>query len=274
MFPEFDDALRTSMVKETELFLSEIVREDRSVFDIIDADFTYLDRPLADLYKVPNVDSRRAGDFVRVTLPKGDRGGVLTQASILTATSNPDRTSPVKRGKWILEQILGTPPPHAPADVPSLEGQKQLSGSLRQRLEQHRVNPACASCHNRMDALGFAFEKFDAIGRSRTMDEGVLIDTAGKLPDGRTFAGASQLKSVLKADNVKYVRNFSAKLLTYGLGRGLEFYDEPTLDKMVLSVQKGENRFSAVVLAVVQSEPFRLRRGISQVESVQPSPKK
>jgi hypothetical protein len=274
MFPEFDDALRTSMVKETELFLSEIVREDRSVFDIIDADFTYLDRPLADLYKVPNVDSRRAGDFVRVTLPKGDRGGVLTQASILTATSNPDRTSPVKRGKWILEQILGTPPPHAPADVPSLEGQKQLSGSLRQRLEQHRVNPACASCHNRMDAIGFAFEKFDAIGRSRTMDEGVLIDTAGKLPDGRTFAGASQLKSVLKADNVKYVRNFSAKLLTYGLGRGLEFYDEPTLDKMVLSVQKGENRFSAVVLAVVQSEPFRLRRGISQVESVQTSPKK
>lgn len=273
MFPEFDDALRTSMVKETELFLSEIVREDRSVFDIIDADFTYLDRPLADLYKVPNVDSRRAGDFVRVTLPKGDRGGVLTQASILTATSNPDRTSPVKRGKWILEQILGTPPPHAPADVPSLEGQKQLSGSLRQRLEQHRVNPACASCHNRMDALGFAFEKFDAIGRSRTMDEGVAIDTAGKLPDGRTFAGASQLKSVLKADNEKYVRNFSAKLLTYGLGRGLEFYDEPTLDKMVLSVQKGENRVSAVVLAVVQSEPFRLRRGISQIESVPVAPK-
>lgn len=274
LFPEFDDALRTSMVKETELFLSEIVREDRSVFDIIDADFTYLDRPLADLYKVPNVESRRAGDFVRVSLPKGERGGVLTQASILTATSNPDRTSPVKRGKWILEQILGTPPPPAPEDVPSLEGQKQLSGNLRQRLEQHRINPACASCHNRMDALGFAFEKFDAIGRSRTMDEGVLIDTAGKLPDGRTFAGASQLKSVLKADNEKYVRNFSAKLLTYGLGRGLEFYDEPTLDKMVLSVQKGENRVSAAVLAVVQSEPFRLRRGISQVESVQTPPKK
>ena len=273
-FPEFDDALRTSMVKETELFLSEIVREDRSVFDIIDADFTYLDQPLAELYKVPNVESRRAGDFVRVTLPKGERGGVLTQASILTATSNPDRTSPVKRGKWILEQILGTPPPPAPEDVPSLEGQKQLTGNLRQRLEQHRINPACASCHNRMDAIGFAFEKFDAIGRSRTMDEGVLINTAGKLPDGRTFAGASQLKSVLKADHEKYIRNFSSKLLTYGLGRGLEFYDEPTLDKMVLSVQKGENRFSAVAMAVVLSEPFRLRRGISQVESVQTPPKK
>jgi hypothetical protein len=274
LFPEFDDALRASMVKETELFLAEIVREDRSVFDIVDADFTYLDRPLADLYKIPDVPSRRSGDFVRVTLPKGERGGVLTQASILTATSNPDRTSPVKRGKWILEQILGTPPPPAPADVPSLEGQKQLTGNLRQRLEQHRANPACASCHNRMDALGFAFEKFDAIGRGRTMDEGVLIDTAGKLPDGRTFAGASQLKAVLKADREKYVRNLSAKLLTYGLGRGLEFYDEPALDKMVVAVDKGQQRFSALVMAVVQSDPFRLRRGASQVETVQPSPKK
>jgi len=274
MFPEFDDALRSSMVKETELFLSEIVRDDRSVFDIIDADFTYLDRPLAELYKIPNVESRRAGDFVRVTLPKGERGGVLTQASILTATSNPDRTSPVKRGKWILEQILGTPPPPAPADVPSLEGQKQLTGNLRQRLEQHRANPSCASCHNRMDALGFAFEKFDAIGRNRTMDEGVLIDTAGKLPDGRTFAGATQLKSVLKADHEKFVRNLSAKLLTYSLGRGLEFYDEPALDKMVLSAEKGQNRFSALVMAAVQSDPFRLRRGTSQVETVQPPPKK
>jgi len=274
LFPEFDDALRASMVKETELFLSEIVREDRSVFDIIDADFTYLDRPLAELYRVADVPSRRSGDFVRVTLPKGERGGVLTQASILTATSNPDRTSPVKRGKWILEQILGTPPPPAPADVPSLEGQKQLTGNLRQRLEQHRANPACASCHNRMDALGFAFEKFDAIGRGRTMDEGVAIDTAGKLPDGRTFAGASQLKAVLKADREKYVRNLSAKLLTYGLGRGLEFYDEPALDKMVVAVEKGQLRFSALVMAVVQSDPFRLRRGASQVETVQPSPKK
>ena len=274
MFPEFDDALRTSMIRETELFLSEIVREDRSVFDIIDADFTYLDRPLAELYKIPNVESRRAGDFVRVTLPKGERGGVLTQASILTATSNPDRTSPVKRGKWILEQILGTPPPPAPADVPSLEGQKQLTGNLRQRLEQHRANPSCASCHNRMDALGFAFEKFDAIGRNRTMDEGVLIDTAGKLPDGRAFAGATQLKSVLKADHEKFVRNLSAKLLTYSLGRGLEFYDEPALDKMVLSAEKGQNRFSALVMAAVLSDPFRLRRGTSQVETVQPPAKK
>ncbi len=274
LFPEFDDALRASMVKETELFLAEIVRDDRSIFDIIDADFTYLDRPLARLYGIYDAPTRATGDFVRVTLPKGERGGVLTQASILTATSNPDRTSPVKRGKWILEQILGTPPPPAPADVPSLEGQKQLTGNLRQRLEQHRANPACASCHNRMDALGFAFEKFDAIGRGRTVDEGVAIDTAGRLPDGRAFAGAGQLKAVLKADREKYARNLCAKLLTYGLGRGLEFYDEPALDKMVASVEQGQHRFSALVMAVVQSDPFRLRRGTSQVESVSASPKK
>lgn len=274
LFREFDDQLRNSMIKETELFLAEIVREDRNVLDIIDADFTYLDRPLADLYGINGVESRRAGDFVRVTLPKGDRGGVLTQASILTATSNPDRTSPVKRGKWILEQILGTPPPPAPEDVPSLEGQKQLTGNLRQRLEQHRENPACASCHNRMDPLGFAFEKFDAIGRNRSMDEGKPIDPAGKLPDGRSFSGAAQLKGVLKADREKFVHNLSAKLLTYGLGRGLEFYDEPAIGKMVLSAEKGQNRFSTLVLGVVMSDPFRLRRGTSQVDSVQPAPKK
>ncbi len=273
LFPEFDDQLRNSMIKETELFMSEIVRIDRNVLDIIDADFTYLDKPLASLYGVSGVESPRAGEFVRVTLPKGDRGGVLTQASILTATSNPDRTSPVKRGKWILEQILGTPPPPAPADVPSLEGQKQLTGSLRQRLEQHRENPSCASCHNRMDPLGFAFEKFDAIGRYRSTDEGKAIDPAGKLPDGRSFSGAAQLKGVLKANPEKFVHNLSAKLLTYGLGRGLEFYDEPAIDKMVLAAEKGQNRFSTLVLGVVMSDPFRLRRGTSQVESVQPAPK-
>ena len=273
LFPEFDDQLRNSMIKETELFMSEIVRVDRNVLDIIDADFTYLDKPLASLYGVSGVESPRAGEFVRVTLPKGDRGGVLTQASILTATSNPDRTSPVKRGKWILEQILGTPPPPAPADVPSLEGQKQLTGSLRQRLEQHRENPSCASCHNRMDPLGFAFEKFDAIGRYRSTDEGKAIDPAGKLPDGRSFSGAAQLKGVLKANPEKFVHNLSAKLLTYGLGRGLEFYDEPAIDKMVLAAEKGQNRFSTLVLGVVMSDPFRLRRGTSQVESVQPAPK-
>jgi hypothetical protein len=267
MFPGFNDAVRTSMVKETELFFAEIVREDRSVLDLIDADFTYLDRNLSAFYGIP-VDlprGRGPSPFVRVTLPKGERGGILTHASILTATSNPTRTSPVKRGKWILEQILGSPPPPAPPSVPTLEGQ-QLKGNLRQRMEQHRADPACASCHSRMDAIGFAFEKFDAVGQIRQKDEGQPIDPSGKLPDGRSFAGAGELKKLLLADKEKVVRNLSSKLLTFGLGRGLDYYDGPAVDKITEAALKADGRFSALVLGVVQSEPFRLRRGTSQVE--------
>jgi hypothetical protein len=273
-FPEFDEQLRASMMKETELFFAEIVREDRSVLDLLDADFTYLDRPLAKLYGIYDTPSRGPGEFVRVTLPKGDRGGILTQASILTATSNPTRTSPVKRGKWILEQILGAPPPPAPAEVPTLEGQHKLTGSLRQRLEQHRANPVCSSCHTRMDAIGFAFEKFDAIGKVRTQDEGVPIDPAGRLPDGRSFATTAQFKTLLKSDRDKFVRNLSGKLMTYGLGRGLEYSDEPAVDKVAEATSAGQDRFSTMILAVVQSDPFRLRRGTSQVEPVSNTPKK
>ncbi len=267
MFPGFNDAVRTSMVKETELFFAEIVREDRSVLDLIDADFTYLDRNLSQFYGIPIEAQRGRGPspFVRVTLPKGERGGILTHASILTATSNPTRTSPVKRGKWILEQILGSPPPPAPPSVPTLEGQ-QLKGNLRQRMEQHRADPACASCHSRMDAIGFAFEKFDAVGQIRQKDEGQPIDPSGKLPDGRSFAGAGELKKLLLADKEKVVRNLSSKLLTFGLGRGLDYYDGPAVDKITEAALKADGRFSALVLGVVQSEPFRLRRGTSQVE--------
>ena len=279
LFPEFNEGIRAAMMKETELFLAEIVSRDRSVLDIIDADFTYVNRPLADFYKIKSdgftLDrrGRDKGEFIRVQLPEGDRGGVLTQASILTATSNPTRTSPVKRGKWILEQILGAPPPPAPADVPALESQHQLTGTLRQRMEQHRQNPSCASCHTRMDALGFAFEKFNAVGQVRALDEGKPIDPAGKLPDGRTFAGAAQLKGLLKADQDKFVRNLSSKLLIYALGRGVEYYDEPAIDKIASSAKKGENRFSALAVAVVLSDPFRLCRGTSQVEMVSNKPK-
>ena len=195
-----------------------------------------------------------------------ERGGILTHASILTATSNPTRTSPVKRGKWILEQILGSPPPPAPPSVPTLEGQ-QLKGNLRQRMEQHLADPACASCHSRMDAIGFAFERFDAVGQVRQTDEGQPIDPAGKLPDGRAFAGAGELKKLLLADKEKVVRNLSSKLLTFGLGRGLDYYDGPAVDKITEAALKADGRFSALVLGVVQSDPFRLRRGTSQVES-------
>ncbi|MFZ9604759.1 MAG: DUF1592 domain-containing protein [Opitutales bacterium] len=274
MFPGFNDAVRVSMMKETELFFEEIVREDRSVLDLIDADFTYLDRNLAAFYGIPaDIPRSRTSPFVRVTLPKGERGGILTHASILTATSNPTRTSPVKRGKWILEQILGSPPPPAPPSVPTLEGQ-QLKGNLRQRMEQHRADPACASCHTRMDAIGFAFEKFDAVGQLRQQDEGQPIDPSGKLPDGRAFSGAGELKKLLLADREKIVRNLSSKLLTFGLGRGLDYYDGPAVDKITESALKSDARFSALVLGVVQSDPFRLRRGTSQVEGGSESPKK
>ena len=277
MFPAFNDAIRVSMMKETELFFAEIVREDRNVLDLLDGDFTYVDRELAAFYGLNNVEipRERGGEpvFVRVTLPKGDRGGVLTHASILTATSNPTRTSPVKRGKWILEQILGTPPPPAPPSVPTLEGQ-QLKGSLRERMEQHRRDPACASCHTRMDAIGFAFEKFDAVGQLRTDEDGKPIDPSGKLPNGQTFAGAGELKKILKADDEKFVRNLSSKLLTYGLGRGLDYYDGPAIDKITDSTRKSGNRFSSLILGVVMSDPFRLRRGTSQVEPGSETPKK
>ena len=268
LYPKFSEGVRSAMMKETELFFAEVVREDRDVLDLIDGDFTYVDRTLAAFYGIDATfpRGRDKGEFVRVTLPKGDRGGILTHASILTATSNPTRTSPVKRGKWILEQILGTPPPPAPPSVPTLDGQ-QLKGNLRARMEQHRRDPACASCHSRMDAIGFAFEKFDGVGLMRTMDEGKPIDPAGKLSDGRTFAGAAELKQLLRKDGSKVVRNLSTKLLTYGLGRGLDYYDGPAIDKITESDAKSGNRFSALVLGVVMSDPFRLRRGTSQVES-------
>jgi hypothetical protein len=267
LYPKFSEGVRNSMMKETELFFAEMVRDDRDVLDFIDGDFTYVDRTLAAFYgiKADFPRGRDKGEFVRVTLPKGGRGGILTHGSILTATSNPTRTSPVKRGKWILEQMLGTPPPPAPPSVPTLEGQPH-KGNLRQRMEQHRADPACSSCHSRMDAIGFAFEKFDGVGLLRTMDEGSPIDPSGKLSDGRAFSGAGELQQILRQDREKFVRNLSTKLLTYGLGRGLDYYDGPAIDKITASAIKSGNRFSSVVLGVVMSDPFRLRRGTSQVE--------
>jgi hypothetical protein len=268
LFPSFDERLRKSMLKETELFLGEIIREDLSVLTLVDADFTYLNRPLARHYGIEDKvfergqrDWRRENDFVRVKLPDRSRGGLMTQASILTVTSNPTRTSPVKRGKWVLEQILGTPPPPAPPGVLGLEEQKELTGSLRQRMEQHRENPACANCHQQMDALGFAFENFDAVGRFRAKDGADVIDPSGTLPDGQSFKGAAELKSILISKKDLVARNVTEKLMTYALGRGLEYYDERTIKKVVNDMAQNEYKFSTLVTSIVQSDPFRLRRG-------------
>ena len=279
-FPTFDERLRRAMLRETELFFGEIVREDRSVLDLIDANYTYLNEPLAKHYGIadtagnwlyqkktqPGGQPIPRADFVRVAMPMKERGGLLTHASVLTVTSNPTRTSPVKRGKWVLEQILGTPPPPPPPDVPELEAQGKLTGTLRQRMEQHRENPSCAGCHKQMDALGFAFENYDAVGRFRTKTDEGAIDPSGTLPDGKSFQGPTELKAILKGKQDLVVRNLAEKLLTYGVGRGLEFYDNRALNQICAQTAKADYQFSALVTAIVKSDPFRLRRGTELVK--------
>jgi hypothetical protein len=180
----------------------------------------------------------------------------------LTVTSNPTRTSPVKRGKWILENILNAPPPPPPPDVPELEeNPKELKGSLRERMEQHRSKAICASCHQRMDPLGFAFENYDAIGAWRDKDGKFTIDSTGTLPSGQSFKGPKELSAILKAKEPEFRRCLAEKMLTYALGRGLEYFDKCALDDICKEVAKGENRFGALVMAVVKSEPFQMRKG-------------
>ncbi|MCS6850906.1 MAG: DUF1592 domain-containing protein [Gemmataceae bacterium] len=258
-FPDFDEPLRAAMIRETELFFEAIMNEDRSILDFLDADFTFVNERLARHYKIPNV---RGKEFRRVSLAGTPRGGILTHASILTVTSNPTRTSPVKRGKWILENILNSPPPPPPPDAPELKEDQNvaLSGSLRQRMEQHRQNAICASCHARMDALGFAFENFDAIGAWRTKDGKFDIDPAGQLPSGESFRGPAELKAILKKNADAFARCLAEKMLTFALGRGLEYYDRCAVDDIVRRLKEQDYRFTALVLEVVKSDPFQYRR--------------
>jgi Protein of unknown function (DUF1592)/Protein of unknown function (DUF1588)/Protein of unknown function (DUF1587)/Protein of unknown function (DUF1585)/Protein of unknown function (DUF1595)/Planctomycete cytochrome C len=281
MFKDFNEQLRSAMVTETRMFFEELVREDRSILDIIDGNYTYLNGRLSGLYgiadtkgsdwnnklKTPGSKEIPWEEFVRVELPKNHaRGGILTQASILTVTSNPTRTSPVKRGRWVLEQVLGTPPPPPPPEVPELKEDKDAisSGSLRKRMEEHRKNVACAGCHQKMDDMGFAFENFNAIGGYRWKDGDFDIDPAGVLPDGAKFKNPQELKSILKGKSDLISRNLAEKMLIYATGRGLEWYDNRTLDAIVAGTRKGDFKFSALVAEVVKSDPFRLRRGKAQ----------
>jgi hypothetical protein len=259
-FPGFTPRLRDDMRRETELFFAAIVREDRSVLDFLDADFTYVNERLARHYGIPGV---RGDDFRRVRLPGGPRGGVLTQASVLTVTSNPTRTSPVKRGKWILENILGEPPPPPPPDAGELSDDKKevLSGSLRQRMEKHRAKPMCASCHRRMDPLGFGLENFDAVGTWRARDGKFAVDASGTLPDGKSFRGPRELKAILRMMKDKFARCLTDKLLTYALGRGLEYADGCAVERIARDLAGRQYRFTSLVLGVVHSDPFQLRRG-------------
>jgi hypothetical protein len=266
-FPQFNEQLRAAMLTETKLFFGEIVREDRRILDILDADFTYVNGPLAKHYGIPfgakGGGRRNWEEFVRVELKGTNRGGVLTQASLLTVTSNPGRTSPVKRGRYVLEQLLGTPPPPPPPNVPELEkdGKAVNAGTLRQQMEAHRKNPACANCHAKMDGLGFGLENFDAIGGYRTKDGSSPIDASGELPGNVKFNGPAELKAVLLSKKDLFARCLTEKMMTYALGRGLEFYDRRAVDAVVAGVAKNDYKFSALVTEIVRSDPFRMRRG-------------
>ncbi len=260
MFPAFNDQIRRDMRKETEAFFGAIMREDQSVMNFLSANFTFLNERLAEYYGISGV---KGDAFQKVSLAGVPRAGVLTQASILTLTSNPTRTSPVKRGKWILENLLNQAPPPPPPDVPELEvtAKAKPGLSLRKQLEIHRESPNCASCHKSMDPLGLGFENFNAIGQWRDRDGELPVDASGVLPSGQKFNGPIELINLLKQKQPEFRRCLVEKMLTYALGRGLEYYDRCAVDSICGNMEKDNNRFSRMVLEIVNSQPFRYRRG-------------
>ena len=263
-FPDFGEGLRQAFRRETELLFDSVLREDRSTLDLLAADYTFVNERLAQHYGIPNV---RGSHFRRVALDDANeaRGGLLGHGSILTVTSYANRTSPVNRGKWVLENILGTPPPPPPPDVPELEtaeGAEPLS--MREAMEQHRANPVCASCHRLMDPLGLSLERFDAIGRWRDRESGgAAIDASGELPDGTPFDGPAGLKAALLRHPDRFVTTVTEKLMIYALGRGVEHYDAPAIRAIVRDAAREDYRLSALVKGVVRSTPFQMRRSPS-----------
>jgi hypothetical protein len=260
-FPTWNKDLREAMRKETELFFSYIVREDRSILEFIDSDYTFVNEVLAKHYGIAGVTG---SEFQKVSVPLDQRGGLLGQASILTVTSNPNRTSPVKRGKWVLENLLAAPPPPAPPNVPQLEEGKKAAedGSLRQRLEAHISIPGCAACHRMLDPLGFGLENYNAIGGWRTMDGKFPVEPAGVLPDVGEFQGVRELRGILRKKEADFRRCLAEKLMTYALGRGMELDDTCTLRAIADEVAKNDNKFSSLVLAIVHSDQFQKRASI------------
>jgi len=259
-FPDFDDNLRQAMRRETELFFESIMRENRNVLDLLSANYTFVNERLAKHYGIPNVyDSH----FRRVTFDANTaRGGLLGQGSILTVTSYADRTSPVIRGKWILTNIVGLPPPPPPPNVPPLNASASAAKAptMRERMAAHRVNQPCAGCHRLMDPVGFSLENYDAVGRWRTTDQDTAIDASGNLPDGSQFGGVSGLRQALLSRPELFVTTLTEKLLTYGLGRGLESYDAAAVRKIVRDARGNDYRFSSLISGIVNSTPFQMRR--------------
>ncbi|MYD71841.1 MAG: DUF1592 domain-containing protein [Acidobacteria bacterium] len=272
-FPEFDDNLREAFARETELFLTSQLREDRSVLDLLRADYTFLNERLARHYGIPGV---YGSHFRRVELPAGGRRGLLGHASVLTVTSYATRTSPVLRGKWLLENLLGAPPPPPPPDIPALQeiGEEGVApSSVRERMEVHRRNPVCASCHAQMDPLGFALENFDAIGRWRETGEGGdPIDASAELPNGETIAGPGGLAQLFAGQPDRFASTVVEKLMTYGIGRGVEYYDAPAVRAIVRAAAASDYRWSSLISGIVRSAPFQMRMSDGAVSDARRAP--
>jgi mono/diheme cytochrome c family protein len=260
-YPEYDASLRRSFETETQMFFNSVVRENRPVTELLDAKYTFVNQHLAEFYGIPNVYGPQ---FRRVELTDPNRGGVLGQGSLLTVTSYPNRTSVVQRGKWVLENLLGTPPPPPPPNIPSLDPHgKDGKMSMRQAMEMHRANAVCASCHSRMDPIGFALENFDGVGQWRDKDSGsgTPIDASGKLPDGTTFSGAAGLKQLLISQHrEEFISTFTEKLMTYALGRGLESYDHPAVRAIMRDAAKQNDTIPALIQSIVKSPQFQMRK--------------
>ena len=262
VFVEFDENLRQAFQQETNLFLESMLREDRSVLDLLRADYTFLNERLARHYGIPNIHGSR---FRRVTLADENRRGLLGQGSILMITAFANRTSPVMRGKWVLENLLAAPPPPPPPNIPALKdsGEGGEALSMRQQMVQHRANPACSICHNLMDPIGFGLENFDAVGQWRDIDAGSPIDASGMLPDGSKFRGPAELQQALLNRPERIVNAVSEKLLVYALGRTLEYYDAPAVRRIVREARSSDYRWSSLVLGIIESTPFQMRRSRS-----------
>jgi hypothetical protein len=258
LFPEFTKEIRMDLWKETETFFGAIVRSDASFYDLLDGKYTYLNERLAKFYNIPNVTGP---EFRRVDLANYPRAGVLTQGSILTLTSYPNRTSPVKRGEWVLSNILGDTPPDPPPLVPAIDSTAAANPNLtfRQQLELHRADPGCASCHIEMDAIGFGMQTFDAIGRFRTEENKQPIDASGKLPNGESFNGPLEMIAILRKNKTKFGRCFVEKMTTYATGRGVDWYDKCSVDAIMQRLEQ-DDRFSSLVLGIVTSAPFQSRK--------------
>jgi len=256
-FPDFDDTLRDAFQTEAELFFDSIVRGDKNVFDLLTADYTFVNERLAKHYGIPNV---YGSHFRKVTLTDDARRGLLGKGGLLMVTSRADRTAPVLRGKWVLENVLGTPPPPPLPNVPPLEGStEEAPKTLRERMERHRASPTCAGCHKLMDPIGFSLENFDGIGAWRTREAGVPLDASGQLADGTKIDGVVALRNAILARSDVFERTLTEKLMTYAIGRGLQYYDMPVVRDIVRKAERQDHRFSGIIMGIVNSPAFQMR---------------